>query len=240
MTKNVFLAAEWRKLLMINYEVPAEIIQAIAPRYTEVDFWEGKTYLSVVGFMFLDTKVMGLKVPFHRNFEEINLRYYVKREEGEEIKRGVGFVREIVPKAAITEVANLWYKEHYATFPMRHQIEEKPENLAVEYAWKQAGKWQRLAANSRQKKQDLAEGSHEAFIAEHYWGYSEARKGTVEYQVTHPSWQYYPVEDFELDIDFELAYGKTYARFLQGKPASVFIAEGSEVQVLQPNLLRFA
>ena len=135
-----FLKAEWRKLIMINYEVSPEILQKYVPKGTELDFFEGKCYVSVVGFMFLNTKLLGMKIPFHSNFEEVNLRFYVKREVDGEIKRGVVFVKEIVPKPALTFVANTVYKENYETLPMKHSWNILEDSLTVDYQWKMKGK----------------------------------------------------------------------------------------------------
>ena len=101
-----FLTAEWRKLAIINYEVNPEILEKYLPNGVELDFWDGKCLISVVGFMFLNTQLLGISVPFHRNFEEVNLRFYVKKWENQQWKRGVVFIKEIVPKKALSIIAN--------------------------------------------------------------------------------------------------------------------------------------
>jgi uncharacterized protein YqjF (DUF2071 family) len=42
----------------------------------------------MVGFVFKDTRVLGIKWPFHVNFEEVNLRFYVRHFDGKEWKGG--------------------------------------------------------------------------------------------------------------------------------------------------------
>ena len=101
-----FLTAEWRKLAIVNYEVNPEILEKYLPNGVELDFWDGKCLISVVGFMFLNTQLLGISVPFHRNFEEVNLRFYVKKWENQQWKRGVVFIKEIVPKKALSIIAN--------------------------------------------------------------------------------------------------------------------------------------
>jgi hypothetical protein len=214
-----FLTAEWRWLAMVNWEVDARIVERLIPRGTEVDFHEGKTYLSLVGFLFRDTRVWGVPVPFHRDFEEVNLRYYVRRGE----RRAVGFVREIVPKAAVTAMARAFYNENYVTMPMGHTIE--PE--LVEYRFGD-GNWIR----ARYSGDPVGLSGEAEFIAEHYWGYArQADGGTVEYQVEHPPWRVWPQAAVEYQCDFGVVYGPEWADLLQGKPASAFLAEGSEIAV---------
>src|SRR5688500_2284903 len=113
--KKVFLEAEWRKLAMANYCVDKKILAKYLPYDTEIDIWEDKCYVSLVGFMFLNTKLKGIKIPFHSNFEEVNLRFYVRHKCTGEWKRGVVFIKEIVPLPTLTFVANTIYKENYET-----------------------------------------------------------------------------------------------------------------------------
>lgn len=227
-----FLKAEWRKLIMINYEVNPEILQSYVPKGVELDFFEEKCYVSVVGFMFMNTKLLGVKVPFHVNFEEVNLRFYVKRKIGNEYKRGVVFIKEIVPKPALTFVANTIYKEHYQTLPMKHNWQINDEMLNISYQWKTKTKWNRISVETLPKPQFIQPNSVIEFIAEHYWGYSKVNdKKTTEYEVTHPMWEFYPVKEFMVDVDFEVNYGKNFSFLKDRKPNSVMLLEGSEVTV---------
>ena len=136
-----FLRAEWRNLILINYEVKPEILKKHVPFGTELDLHKGKCYLSLVGFLFLNTKVLGIKIPYHINFEEVNLRFYVKRLEKNEWKRGVVFIKEIVPKKLISFVANTVYKENYQSLPMKHLFKENESNRFIQYQWKSKNKW---------------------------------------------------------------------------------------------------
>src|SRR5450432_2463378 len=102
----VFLKAEWNNLIMASYTIEPALLKPYLPRYTELDFYNGNTYVSLVGFMFNNTRIPGMKIPFHVNFEEVNLRFYVRYKDNGEWKRGVVFIKEIVPKLAISYVAN--------------------------------------------------------------------------------------------------------------------------------------
>src|SRR5262249_61320330 len=122
MSSRPFLTAEWRMLAMLNYVVDPAMVADLVPRGTELDSFGGQTYISLVGFRFERTRVRGLWIPFHSDFDEVNLRFYVRRTAGGEVRRGVVFVREVVPRRAIAAVANAVYHEHYAALPMRHRI----------------------------------------------------------------------------------------------------------------------
>lgn len=233
-----FLTAEWRKLAMANYAIDPKLLKDHVPHLTQLDLHNGICYVSLVGFMFLNTRVMGIRVPFHIDFEEINLRYYVHHHDGRENKRGVGFIKEIVPKPALSFIANFLYKEKYVTLPTAHHWQETFLDLNVQYKWK-THSWNSLSVNAMPAAHEISPGSDEEFILEHYWGYTKANnKITFEYKVEHPKWSVYPVNDFEIDVDFAGLYGKEFG-FLKGEnPVSVFLAEGSEISVFPKNTLR--
>lgn len=228
---KIFLQAEWRKLMMANYAVDAALLQAYVPYKTELDIYDGICYVSLVGFMFNNTKMLGLKIPAHVNFEEVNLRFYVRHQHEGEWRRGVVFIKELVPKLAISLVANTLYGEHYETCAMRHNWTTNTEDQVIEYAWKK-GTWQSMQVRTGLAKQPIPEGSEAEFITEHYWGYTQlGAQKTSQYGVEHPRWEVYPVLDYKINIDFGQVYGQNFA-FLNGiAPKSVFLAEGSEIIV---------
>lgn len=232
-----FLTAEWRNLAMINYAVDAAILRPLVPSGTELDLWNGMAYVSLVGFLFLHTRVLGVPIPFHCNFEEVNLRFYVRRRDGNEWRRGVAFVKEIVPRFAIAAVARVLYHEKYVSLPMRHQIVgSSPVPASAEYSWKFRGRWNRLQVKTSGEWRPLAAGSEAEFIAEHYWGYSaQPDGGCVEYRVEHPPWNACAVSEAIVDCDVAALYGPDFESALQAAPVSAFLAEGSAVTVHSGN-----
>lgn len=227
-----FLNAEWRKLAMANFAINPSILEKYVPHKTELDIFNGTCYVSLVGFLFANTKLKGVKIPFHTNFEEVNLRFYVKHQEEGEWKRGVVFVKEIVPKPMLTWVANTIYKENYETMPMGHKWEQKEDISEVSYNWKSENH-NVLAVTVNNTPQNLVEGSEAEFITEHYWGYTKVSNSkTLEYKVEHPQWQTYAVLDYKIDADFGELYGNEFSFLNNEKPLSVFLAEGSEIKVL--------
>jgi hypothetical protein len=225
---TIFLTAEWRQLAMLNYEIEPAVLTPLVPAGTELDSFNGKTFVSMVGFLFLKTRVWGIPFPFHRNFEEVNLRFYVRRNGADGWRRGVAFIKEIVPRAAIAFSARKFYNENYAALPMAHKVDAN----SAEYSWRFAGRENRLKVSTRGGLQELREGSEAEFITEHYWGYSRQPDGlTMEYRVEHPRWRVGEAVEAELDCDVAGLYGKPYEPALRGNPASAFLAEGSTVTV---------
>ena len=162
-----FLCAEWRKLAIVNYEIDIHILNKYIPYGTELDLWNGKCYVSLVGFMFLNTKLLGFKIPFHVNFEEVNLRFYVKRVEGDNIKRGVVFIKEIVPKPALSFVANTIYKENYETMKMAHSWEERENDRLVEYFWQKGTNSNSFKLRAERETSLIEKATEAEFITEH-------------------------------------------------------------------------
>ena len=232
-SRPVFLNAAWRRLLLLNYRIQPEALLPWLPAHTELDLWNDTCYVSLVGFMFQNTRLRGFHIPGHVNFEEINLRFYVRRNDPElGWKRGVVFVREIVPRPAIAWVANTLYRERYVTRRMGHRWQENPNLLEVEYSWQEAGQTQSFGVRADPQPVELKAGSEAEFITEHYWGYSfrDARSST-EYQVEHPRWRVHPIREWSCHVDFGAVYGAGFACLTETQPLSVFLAEGSDVVV---------
>lgn len=223
-----FLTARWEDLVMANYEISPEILADRIPNGTSLDFHDGKCFVSLVAFMFLDTRVLGVPVPFHINFEEVNLRFYVKRETPDEVRRGVSFIKEIVPRYAIATVARVFYGEPYEAWKMSHA---KQENELI-YAWWKRENDHSVRIETGENTGVPAENSHGEFIIEHYWGYTKrGETRTDEYKVEHPKWELFDVKNYEIKIDFGTLYGAEFEFLNNEKPHSIFMAKGSEVSV---------
>ncbi|HMT06655.1 MAG TPA: DUF2071 domain-containing protein [Pyrinomonadaceae bacterium] len=225
---NKFLTARWQDLIMANYEVDPSLLASRVHAGTELDLNNGKCFVSLVGFMFLDTRVMGVPVPFHINFEEVNLRFYVRRTVGDEVRRGVVFVKEIVPRFAIATVARMLYGEPYECWSMDHERTE----TTVGYSWSRGDCRNNISVEIDQSVGVPDEGSHGEFIIEHYWGYTSRGHGRVdEYKVEHPKWELFSVKNEQIDVDFAGTYGDEFGFLSTEKPHSVLLAKGSEIAV---------
>jgi len=236
---GVFLTAEWRYLVMLNYEVDASLLLPFVPAGTELDRWNDQVFISLVGFQFLKTKLCGfLPVPMHSNFDEVNLRFYVRRQTGDEVRRGVVFIREIVPRRAIAFVARTFYNENYVALPMAHEIRNAGNSLKVAYRWRSENRWSTISLETEGNSELPGDGSMEQFITEHYWGYAaQPGGGCVEYRVAHPAWRVWQARQSAFEGDAEKIYGRDIAAALRGEPQSAFLAEGSPVTVMRGRVL---
>ena len=229
---DTFLSARWENLIMANYAVTPEVLKPYLPNGVEIDFYNNKTYVSLVGFMFKKTSLHKIPIPFLGTFEEINLRFYVKRVEGEIIKRGVVFINETVPYKLVAWLANKLYKEHYIAIPVKNLIGHNESDKNIKYKWKINKQWNHLAVNAAKEKNEMLPGSIEEFIFEHYYGYTKINNElSQEYKVNHPRWQVNKVIDYSIHCDFTSMYGNDFSFLNNQTPDSVIIAEGSPVTV---------
>jgi uncharacterized protein len=230
-----FLRAHWVHLAMLNYEIEPSLLARHVPAGTELDYWNGKTFVSVVGFLFQETSLLGIPALFHRNFEEVNLRFYVRRHTNEGWRRGVVFIKEIVPKRLVAWIARAVYNEAYVALPMRHtlQLPDPKTSGAFTYEWLIDQEWNSVEVMTDPGEPVLpAEDSEETFITEHYWGYTRQRDGgTIEYQVEHPRWRVWRGQASRLECDAVKLYGAEFCSALSQPASSAFAVEGSAVVV---------
>jgi uncharacterized protein YqjF (DUF2071 family) len=229
---STFLRAHWQNLIMVNYQIEPKYLKPYLPSGVEFDLYQGKCFVSLVGFMFKNVRIFNIPIPFFGNFEEVNLRFYVTRKNGNQIKRGVVFINETVPNKIVAYIANKLYKEHYTTIPTKHQWKFESESKFIEYQWKVKHSWSSMKIKASTKKEKMLEGSFEEFIFEHYYGYTKISENkTLEYKIAHPRWEINPVNEYKIDCDFSKFYGPSFSILNASRPSSVMLAEGSEVSV---------
>ncbi|MEK7411966.1 MAG: DUF2071 domain-containing protein [Planctomycetota bacterium] len=229
-SRGIFLSARWQHLAMASWIVDPALLRDVIPAGTELDTHEQQTYVSLVGFRFLDTRVLGWPIPGHRNFDEVNLRFYLRRKTATGWERGVSFIRELVPRRAIAWVARTWYNEPYQALPMTSTI----ETHAVTYGWR-TSRWNRLRMVMHGDPFLPDPASRDGWIAEHYWGWTKQRDGsTIAYRVEHPPWRIRAADAVSIDADLEEAYGSPWGQVLTRTPDSAFVADGSAITVSRP------
>lgn len=229
---DTFLSARWENLIMANYAVNPDLLAPYLPKGVELDFYNNKTYVSLVGFMFKKTRLFNIPIPFLGTFEEINLRFYVKRAIGNSVKRGVVFINETVPYKPVAWLANKLYKEHYIAIPTKNEIDITTHSKNIKYQWKINKEWNHIAVNAAKENDTMLPGSVEEFIFEHYYGYTKINEQhSQEYKVNHPRWQVNKVLDHSIHCDFKSMYGNEFSFLSNHQPDSVIIAEGSPVTV---------
>jgi len=232
-SRPVFLTAKWHNLFFANYVIQPTLVKNLVPRGTSLDNWNGRIFISLVAFQFLDTKILGVPAFSQRNFDEVNLRFYVNRTIEKVEKRGVVFIREIVPSRIIAWVANRLYGENYTARKMQSKMTRINGQVdRLEYRIMNEGRWNMISSTVSTQLDEFQDTDLAPFITEHYWGYSKRESNvTIEYEVEHPKWSVYQVENFNLDLDFESLYGPEYAFLSDNVPESIFYCPGSEVKV---------
>ena len=229
---KTFLTARWENLIMANYEVEPSILLPYLPKGVELDFHQGKTYVSLVGFLFKNSSIFGIPIPFLGTFEEINLRFYVKRKTTAGYQRGVVFINETVPYKPVAWLANKLYKEHYIAIPTKHSMQFRDRIKEIQYQWKTNRIWNRISVSAGIEKREMERGSLEEFIFEHYYGYTKISESrTQEYRIHHPRWQVNDVAQFNIYCDFLSMYGPAFSHLSGNVPSSVILAEGSDISV---------
>ena len=231
---KVFLSAAWRNLIMANYVVDASLLKRFLPCRTELDTFNGEHYISLVAFLFQNVKLRSIAFPFHTNFEEVNLRFYVRYKENNVWKRGVVFMKEIVPRRMISFIANTLYGENYSTHKMKHEWKETKNEFLINYEWKTGREWNHISCIAEKEAETISANTAEEFITEHYWGYTFISKScTGIYEVIHPKWRIYKVKSYDIVCNAKKLYGEEFEQTLHQTPQSVFLADGSEIKVMK-------
>jgi uncharacterized protein len=229
---KTFLKANWENIIMANYKVPEEVLFPFLPKGVSLDLYEGNAYVSLVGFMFKNTRLFNIPIPFLGTFEEVNLRFYVKREVNGIIQRGVVFINETVPYKAVAYMANRLYKEHYTAVKTKHTWKINTTSKEIKYEWFINNKWNSIEVQATVAGTEMKKDSFEQFIFEHYYGYTKVNENeTIEYKINHPSWKVNEVHNYTINCKFEEMYGETFGFLNHTKPTAVFIAEGSAIAV---------
>ena len=239
---GTFLKANWENIIMANYAIDPEILAPYLPKGVSLDLFNGKAYVSLVGFMFKKTKLFNIPIPFFGTFEEINLRFYVQRKENGITKRGVVFINETIPYRIVAWMANKLYNEHYTVVPTRHSIVENSDSKKIKFDWLLNKKWNSIYVEASNDSHKMKNDTLEKFIYEHYFGYTKIdENNTEEYRLKHPSWKINTVLNTKIECDFKAMYGESFSILNDTKPKSVFIAEGSSVEIEWQRLrLKFA
>lgn len=236
--KTHLLRAEWNNIIMANYAVPKELLLPYVPYKTELDFFESETYVTLAGFMFLNTQMLGFDIPFHSNFEEVTLRFYVKSTRGLAAKRGVVFIKEIVPKYAITLLANTVFGQNYMTLKMKSFHQDMGDHMETAYEWKHLDKWNKLTAKAGKRSTPIRQNRFNEFIADHYYGFRKnGETKTYQYEVEHELWETFNVIDYSVNCDFGSLFGNEFSILNKEKPKSVFMLKGSEIRIHPRTLL---
>jgi uncharacterized protein YqjF (DUF2071 family) len=198
--------------------------------------------LSLVAFHFADNRVLGVPIPFAREYDQINLRFYVRRRlEDGGWRRGVVFLRELAPAKPVVAGARFVYGERYDCVPVTARV--RPPGAAgtrggrAVYRWRDRHQVHRLAVDFHGPAALPGPGSLEDFLTDRHFGYVSAERATREYRVDHPPWRVWPATDARLSHGIADAFGRRFERALDRAPLSAFVAEGSRMELHRPHAL---
>jgi hypothetical protein len=229
---RVFLRAEWRHVALLNYQVDGRLLEPYLPKGTELDEWNGSTYVSLVGFLFQGPRVLKLPVPFHAEFTEVNLRFYVKRTVGGEVRHGVTFIRELVSSPLVVTAARAFYNEPYVRAQMSALVRED----STAYGWRLGARRGAIRVQPTTTARIAVPGSEEEFMTTRHWGYTRQRDGsTFEYRVEHAPWMVQRCSEAEASGDRASVFGNTFANVLLDRPHTAMLAAGSAITLSFPN-----
>jgi uncharacterized protein len=225
---DALITCAWRDVLITTWAVDAALLEPYRPAGTTLDMWNGHGLLSIVGMRFLDLQVAGVAMPFHQDFEQINFRFYVRRDT-EEDRRGVVFLKQIVPSSSMALIATLLYNESFLTTATRYDITRAAQGWTL-YEWMVAGRWNRVSAIRRGEPIMPGSDTIETFIKDRPWAYTRQADGsTVEFEAQHPVWPIYSTHEMLLDCDVVPLIGAPFVPVLSAQPLSTFVATGSDV-----------
>lgn len=230
-----FLTAYWHNLINITYAISPTLLTSYLPKGVTLATKDGKAFVSLVAFSFEETKVKGIKIPFHVNFPEINLRFYVNYKG----KVAVCFINEFVPKQCIALVANKLYNEPYIAYPMKvsTEVNEKQQELTISHQITKRKQVHRLKAIVSTQSYTPESNTIAHYFKEHDLGLGIDKKGrTLYYRVEHPIWAIYPIKEYIVQMDFEQLYGKPWGILNTLEPLHILVAKGSKIAVYPPQI----
>lgn len=236
MKSNVpFLKAQWKELTLVNFALEPDFLINILPVGLDPDLLHGKAYASLVAFDFESIRVGGIPWPGYTQFPELNLRVYVRCSEAG--RRGVFFIRELIPGKIPTAIARVAYNEPYSACPLTRSHQALVNGAQVQrtdWIWKGAPNYLEVEVGPETMMPATDEDAN--WFKEQEWGFGHSRLGELlRYHVTHPRWMVRKVHRCDYEVDWLGLYGPIWARQLEGaEPDSLMHCIGSEIAVYPP------
>ncbi|WP_324721355.1 DUF2071 domain-containing protein [Salinimicrobium sp. HB62] len=225
------ISSEFRKVALVNYVVPPEVVEKYLPKYTKMDFYNGECIISLIGFQVQKLKVAGVKVPLLKDFDEIDLQIYVKRFDGAQWRKGVVVISRIFDQLAARDLANTVFKANYTSMPVSGKVEETEYHLKVQYSWQFRELQQNFWVKSNRLAAPYDKDSAAAFLLDRPYGYLKSEDQTYEYKLDHVDWHLYTVDEYSIDVDFSKQFDPAFNILNSQTPHSVILTEGSTIEI---------
>ena len=226
------ISSEFRKVALLNYIIPQEVIEKYLPKHTKPDLYNGNCFISLVGFQVKKLKLNDVKVPLIKDFDEIDLQIYVKHFNGASWEKGVVVISRIFDQPGLAPLTNTIFQTNYISHPSKSEVKEDQHGLEVKYSWQFDGKEQSFSVKSNNLAAPYDKGTEAAFILDRSLGFIRVtEEETLKYPVTHASWHLYTVEEYAVDVDFSRQYDPALNLLNSRIPHSVILTEGSTVEI---------
>jgi uncharacterized protein len=234
--RRPFLTANWRNLVLVNFVVPADLLEPRLPPGCVLDrvpHSPDTHLLSVVAMHFDNTRVWGVPVPFAQRFDEVNLRFYARQGD----RHGSVFLRQYVPSRTILYGARWTYNQPYELARIQHVVAESGDHLEIRTRFERGRYTGAVSLRAERGAITPPVDSLEHFLKERYWGFDSDRRGRVfRYPVWHPVWRTHPVIDVDIDFDPGVLLGGDWrdvdwtaayhsALFAEGSLSAIYPAE---------------
>ena len=232
------ISSEFRKVALLTYSVPPEVVEKYLPEHTKPDFYNGNCLISIAGFQVPKLKVAGIKMPLLKDFDEIDLQIYVKRFDGAKWQKGVVVINRIFAHPLGEPLANTFLKTNFLTMPTQAKVDETEEYVRVEYSWQFEEQEQKFWVKSNRLAAPYDKDTEAAFILDRPFGFIKAEDQNYQYSIKHVDWHLYTVEEYAVDIDFSKQFDPAFNILNNQTPQSVILTEGSTVEIGENLLVR--
>ena len=239
--QKVLMTARFSEVVAVNFQIDPKVLAPRIPKGLELDFYKGETYVSLVAMMLRDVRVWGIPIHIATGFEELNMRFYVRRKDGDGYQRGACFIKDYVSSGAAAWILGSLFKADFHKIKMKHDntgFADDGESVpSVDYRWKVGDHWNRLRIKARSKVQKTGSDTKVGFILNHNNEYSSRKGKTLEYRATHPTWTVWDAAQANFTCDVKTLFGQEFEKPLSKRPASVFVASGSDFTIYKPTTL---
>ena len=228
--KGPVLSMEPTDLLMLNYAAAPEVLQPFVPAGTELDLLEGSAFVSVVAFRGVNLRAY--RLPLKREVRQINVRFYVRREEAGALRRGAVFLKELVSSRRVARGGRVGYGEPFEYAPIIASAEEAGEARIIRYDWGRREQACSVAAARTAPPRAAVAGTPESFFTERHWGYNRTSRGrTREYRVEHPPWLVSPARVVAAPADPGGYKVPVLSEVLMAAPHSAYVVKATYMSV---------
>ena len=237
--RKTLYAAEWREIVVINFEIDPKLLRNFIPPKTELDFFNETSFVTLMARACKNVKPYGWPIVFAKSIDQILLRFYVKRKVGDTWRRGVCLIRDYLPKRKASFFLNWMFKHSFTQVPIKRTSSNFESGLptqlpTVEYQWTTGDYVNHIKVNARSQMRQQEQETKESFVLDHHYGYTVKEGKTYEYYVEYSPWAMWDAQSGSFDCDTENVFGRPFVRALKQRPASVFLARGSDVIIYRP------